>query len=96
LNDILWASGGALEHQKCSYHYLKTQFTLAGAPVFTPGIFGAPIKIHDQSGTSTTLKQLSAFEAYKTLGTYQAASSSQKKQFKELKKKQQHYVEHCL
>ena len=33
-SNILWSSGGALKHSKCSYHYLKTTFTIARAPVF--------------------------------------------------------------
>lgn len=39
-SDILWASGGALEHSKCSYHYLRTRFTNSGDPIFFNRQFG--------------------------------------------------------
>jgi hypothetical protein len=42
-NDILWASGGALEHSKCTYKYLKTDFTATGIPYFRAGLFGKQI-----------------------------------------------------
>ena len=79
-SDILWSSGGVLEHDKCSYHYLRTDFDSNGAPVFRSGAHGPPIVIRDSSGAPTTLTQLSAYTPYKTLGTYQCPGSSQRKQ----------------
>jgi exonuclease III len=76
-SDILWASGGVLEHDKCSYHYLRTDFDRQGAPVLRAGIHGDPIKIRDSIGQTTTLKQLSVYTSYKTLGTYQCPGSRQ-------------------
>jgi hypothetical protein len=32
-SDILYSSGGVLEHDKCSYHYMRTDFDRNGAPV---------------------------------------------------------------
>jgi hypothetical protein len=32
-SDILYASGGILEHDKCSYHYIRIVFDRQGAPV---------------------------------------------------------------
>ena len=86
-SDILWASGGALEHPKCSYHYLQTEFTDTGRPFFRGGQFGSPIVIKDSSDNKTTLTHLSAYTPFKTLGTYQAATHCQKTQFEVLKKK---------
>ena len=86
-SDLLWSSGGALEHSKCSYQYLQTEFTDTGRPFFRGGQFGTPITIQDASGTSTTLNQLSAYKSFKTLGTYQAATHCQHTQFEVLKKK---------
>ena len=86
-NDILWSSGGALEHSKCSYHYLKTDFTDTGRPFFRGGQFGGPIIIRDATGNTTLLTQLSAYMPSKTLGTYQAATHCQRTQYDVLKKK---------
>ncbi len=86
-SDILWSSGGALEHPKCSYHYLRTEFTGTGQPFFRGGKFGARITITDAHGVNTELEQLSAYAPFKTLGTYQAATHGQKTQFEILKKK---------
>ena len=84
-NDILWSSGGALEHSKCSYHYLKTDFTPMGRPFFRGGKFGGPIIIQDASENKTTLNHISAYMPSKTLGTHQAATHCQRTQFEILK-----------
>ena len=76
-NDILWASGGVLEHDKCSYHFMVTDFDRNGAPVLRSSKHGEPIKIHNAFGKTTTLKQLSVYSPYKTLGTYQCPGSAQ-------------------
>jgi exonuclease III len=86
-NDILWGSGGELEHSKCSYKYLHTDFTPSGIPYFRGGQFGTPIVIEDATGHRTQLEHSSAYQAYKTLGTYQAATKRQKTQFEMLQKK---------
>jgi zinc-binding in reverse transcriptase/Endonuclease/Exonuclease/phosphatase family len=91
-SDILWSSGGALEHGKCSYRYLKTDFASSGIPYFRGGAFGTPITIHDGHGVSTVLEHKSAYDAYKTLGTYQAATKHQRAQFEALQKKATHLV----
>ena len=83
-SDILWSSGGVLEHDKCSYHYLRTDFDPNGAPVFRAGTHGDPIQIKDAYANTTTLKQLSVYSPYKTLGTYQCPGRRQKKQTQEL------------
>ena len=86
-SNILWSSGGALEHLICSYHYLKTDFTETGRPFFRGGQFGKKIIIKDASGTPTILKQLSAYTPFKTLGTFQAATHCQHTQFQALQKR---------
>ena len=86
-SDILWSSGGALEHSKCAYHYLQTSFTDTGRPFFRGGKFGKPIVIKDYQGKSTTLEHLCAYMPFKTLGTHQAATHCQKTQFHVLQKK---------
>jgi hypothetical protein len=86
-NDILWASGEALEHSKCTYKYLKTDFTDTGIPYFRAGSFGNQIRVRDKTGQTTAIEHSSAYQAYKTLGTYQAATKRQKVQFQMLQKK---------
>jgi hypothetical protein len=86
-NDILWGSCGALEHSKFSYKYLKTGFTSSGIPFFSRRSFGKQIRIHNNSGHSKVFKHTSAYQAYKTLRTYQAATKHQKIQFQMLQTK---------
>jgi hypothetical protein len=93
-NDILWASGGALEHSKCTYKYLKTDFTDTGIPYFRAGSFGKQICVKDKSGHSTAIEHSLAYQAYKTLGTYQAATKRQKVQFQMLQKKATSLLRH--
>jgi hypothetical protein len=67
--------------------YLKTVFTASGIPHFQGGTFGQQIYIKDNFGNSTAIDHMSAYQAYKTLGTYQAATKRQKVQFLMLQKK---------
>jgi hypothetical protein len=91
-SDILWSSGGILEHAKCSYHYLITDFDRQGAPILRPGCHSEPIKIRDAFGNSTTLKQLSVYTPYKTLGTLQCPGSKQAGQAEALVQRSQKLV----
>jgi exonuclease III len=91
-SDILWASGGILEHDKCSYHYLLTDFDRQGAPILRAGIHGRPICVRDAKGRSTQLKQLSAYVSYKTLGTFQAPGSRQVAQAQALRTRSQKLI----
>lgn len=79
-SDILYSSGGVLEHSKCSYHYILTDFDQHGAPVLRAGSHGDPITIHDHQASPTTLQQISVYTPYKTLGTYQCPGSAQRGQ----------------
>jgi hypothetical protein len=53
--NILYSSGGILEHDKCLYHYMHTAFDKRA------GIHVDPIIIRDHNDNPTTLKQLSAY-----------------------------------
>ena len=44
-NNLLWASGGALEQQKCSFHLIQSAWTTDGHPFLQGGISGDPIFI---------------------------------------------------
>jgi hypothetical protein len=86
-SDILYANGGILEHDKCSYHYIRIVFDRQGAPVMKAGLHGDPILIRDHTKTPTTLKQLSVYTPYKTLGTFQCPGPAQRGQAETLVKK---------
>jgi hypothetical protein len=44
-SDLLWASGGALELPKCTYHFIYFDFTPTGEPCMRPGQVGPPLSI---------------------------------------------------
>jgi hypothetical protein len=68
-NNILWASGGALEQSKCSFHLIQTDWTRDGQPFLKGGQFNQPICLQD--GTKTNhIKQKSNYDSHKTLGCY--------------------------
>jgi hypothetical protein len=75
-SDLLYSSGGILEHDKCSYHYMRTDFDQHGAPILRAGSHGDPIIIRNHENIPTALKQLSVYTLYKTLGTFQCPGSN--------------------
>jgi hypothetical protein len=91
-HDILWATGGPLETSKCSYQSMRFDFSGAGSPFLRHGKHGPPIVINDAAGGDITIEQLPVTQAYKILGTYQAAVASQRQQHSVLKKKT---TDHC-
>jgi endonuclease/exonuclease/phosphatase family metal-dependent hydrolase len=68
-NDLLWASGGALEPSKCSYYMIQTEWNPDGHPFLKGGTTAIPINIK-QNGTTTPTWQISNYQAHKTLGCY--------------------------
>ena len=89
-NDLLAASGGALELSKCSCHILQWVFTVGGAPMLVPRHtrLQSTLKVHDSvSNEPHDLQLLSAYEAHKTLGHYKAPAGMEHEQFRQLKKK---------
>ncbi len=91
-HDILWATGGALETSKCSYQSMRFDFSGTGSPYLRHGKHGPPIIIKDAAGDDITIKQLPVTQAYKILGTYQAAVLNQRQQHLVLKQKAN---DHC-
>jgi exonuclease III len=91
-HDILWATGGALETSKCSYQSMRFDFSNTGVPFLRHGKHGPPIVIKDPKGADITIEQLPVTQAYKILGTYQAAVVRQRQQHSVLKKKA---TDHC-
>jgi exonuclease III len=91
-HDILWATGGALETTKCSYQSMRFDFSGTGTPYLRHGKHGPPIVIQDAQGEDITITQLPVTQAYKILGTYQAAVASQRQQHTVLLQKA---TDHC-
>ena len=89
-NNLLEASGGALELSKCSCHVLQWVFTVSGAPMLVPRHTTLQSKLqvrNNQSNELQDLHLLSAYEAHKTLGHYKAPAGMELEQFRQLKKK---------
>jgi hypothetical protein len=82
--DILYASGGELELPKCYYHLLWVNFSASGHPVLQPGQFGPPLILQDANGQDTQIRQYSALQSHKILGSYQAPISNQRPQYQDL------------
>ena len=89
-NDILAASGGALEISKTSCHVLEWIFAVNGAPVLAPlnPAHKDRFKVWDaQLHSFHQLEVLSVYKAHKTLGHYKDPAGTQKEQYRQLKKK---------
>jgi hypothetical protein len=77
-NDLLWASGGALELPKCMYHVIDYAFTPDGAPILSGGQVGGDIIL--QTGDQSRCQKIpfkSAHCSHKTLGHYKEPSGNQ-------------------
>jgi hypothetical protein len=80
-NDLLRATGGALNLDKCFAQVLAFQFGLNGAPVIAPADPKLTIKIQDRLyNKEVEIKPISPYKTYRSLGTEQGTSKNQKKQ----------------
>jgi exonuclease III len=75
-NDLLWASGGALEQSKCSFHLIQSDWNHDGHPFLKGGHYSPPIPLVDGQMT-TLIQQKSNYEAHKSLGCYINPAHSQ-------------------
>ena len=65
-NDLLSLSGGALNVEKCSYHFLYYTFNVDGLASLQSGTFGPQITIHFHDSDQTIpIKQLSSYRSHK-------------------------------
>ena len=92
-NDLLSLSGGALNVEKCSYHFLYYTFNVDGLATLQPDSFGPriTIKFHD-SDQATPIKQLSSYRSHKTLGVQKSPFCTDKGLFLALAKKNQKHA----
>ena len=89
-DNILNASGGAIELPKTSFQVMHWIHAANGAPVLAPknAAHQDLLTIRDRStGNDVKLKLLSPYQAHKTLGHYKDPAGTQNEQFRQLKKK---------
>jgi hypothetical protein len=92
-NNLLWASGGALELPKCPYHVINYAFTPDSAPILHGGQDGSNIIL--QTGDRTSQQKIpfkSAHCSHKTLGHYKEPSGNQTRQYQVLIEKSKYQV----
>ena len=90
-NDLLHASGGALELPKCVYQLISWRFLHDGRPLMQGGVSSHKVQVHscqqDNTSSVQTIPGLSAYTAHKTLGHYKDPNGDQVRQRKELQLK---------
>lgn len=92
-SDTLALSGGALEDTKCSYHYMRYEFTAGGLPVLKGGQFGPWIRIRAPGNSEAIpMKQLAAHTPHKTLGMIKSPYRGHALAFAHIRKK---HETHC-
>ena len=87
-NDLLRATGGALNLDKCFTQVINYTFAQNGGPVVAPADPTINIVIQDRlNKKDVILKPISAYQTYSFLGTKQGIGKHQKQQHKTLMKK---------
>ena len=87
-NNLLSLSGGALNVEKCSYHFMHYTFNVDGLASLQSGTFGPQISIQFHgSEQNTPIKQLSSYRSHKTLGVQKSPHCTDKGLFLALAKK---------
>ena len=82
-NDLLRATGGALNLEKCFTQVLDYNFAINGGPVVAPADPKIRIVIKDRlNNQDVILKPISPYQTYSYLGTKQGISQHQKQQHK--------------
>ena len=86
-NDLLRATGGALNLEKCFAQVIETQFNTNGAPVIAPADPTLTITLTDRlHNKEVIIRPISAYKTYRSLGTEQGTSKNQKQQHVKLMK----------
>jgi hypothetical protein len=80
-NDLLQATGGALNLDKCFAQVLASQFGLNRAPVIAPADPNLIISLQDRLyNKEVIIRPISPYKTYCSLGTEQGTSKNQKQQ----------------
>jgi len=86
-NDLLRATGGALNLDKCFAQVLAFEFGLNGAPVIAPADPNLIITIQDRLlNKEVVIRPISPYKTYRSLGTEQGTSKNQTTQHVKLVK----------
>jgi hypothetical protein len=86
-NDLLRATGGALNLDKCFAQVLAFQFRLNGAPVIAPADPNLIITLQDRLyNKKVIIRPISPYKTYRSLGTEQGTSKNQTQQHGKLMK----------
>jgi hypothetical protein len=93
-NDLLRATGGALNLDKCfAQVLLEYKLSLNGGPVIEPADPNIQIVIQDRlNKKDVIIKPISPFKTYSFLGTKQGVSKNQRQQHQDLMKKSSSHV----
>jgi hypothetical protein len=85
-NDLIRATGGALNLDKCFAQVLAFQSGLNGAPVIAPADPNLTITLQDRlNNIEVKIRPISPYKTYRSLGTEQGTSKNQKQQHVKLK-----------
>jgi hypothetical protein len=100
-SNLLWATGGLLETNKCFYYLLSWKFNENGLP--SPEtieeqdrIDSSKVEIKNPDGTITELKQVETTISHKTLGTMKCIFGPEKEQIKSLTEKSTKFVKQVI
>ena len=87
-NDTLSLSGGALNLEKCTYHFMHYTFSIDGLPNLQVGRCGPDVTIH-LHGTDQPqkLRQLSSYACHKTLGVQKSPKCTDNELYAALERK---------
>ena len=87
-NDLIRASGGALELAKCFYQVINFEFGTNGTPFASADTSNLHLELIDRTNNkSQSINTISCYKTYKSLGKIQGISKNQKTQLAVLKKK---------
>jgi hypothetical protein len=89
-NDLLHASGGALELPKCAYQLMSWRFLNDGRPLLQAGVSSQKVKVYSGATDRCVYQEIpgmSAYTAHKTLGIYKDPNGAQERQRIELHRK---------
>lgn len=90
-NDLLWASGGALEQPKCSFHLIQTSWNADGQPFLTGDTQSQQIRLKHENTWNPTY-QKSNYTSHKTLGCWVNPSNNNSKTWSVLQTKNEEFV----
>lgn len=91
--NLLWLTGGLLELDKCSYHFIWYQFLQDGTPVMQSTRPGPPLIVQQSHNkTHTEIKYKNPYTPHTTLGHLKAPGGGNVSQKNSLQRKSERYA----